>query len=114
MASEKGDNNTSSAVKFLRGSLAEYNAAEKTQTTFYLVDNKDLYLGNTKLSGSGDGIISSNKTVENIVTLTVDEYKALETKENNTLYNITDDMGGISGGGVSTVDTGLTCILPVF
>ena len=43
---------------------------------------------------SVDGVItSSNETVENIVSLTKAEYEALETKESNTLYHITDDYG---------------------
>lgn len=42
-------------------------------------------------SASSDGIISSNDTVDNIVSLTKAQYEALTTKENNTLYNITDD-----------------------
>ena len=43
-------------------------------------------------SASSDGIVSSNDTVDNIITLTKAEYNALTTKEKNTLYNITDDV----------------------
>jgi hypothetical protein len=60
---------------------------------------------------SVDGVItSSNDTVENIVTLTDAEYKALSTKEKNTLYNIIDDDLGFNT--VATVATNLSCVLP--
>lgn len=39
-----------------------------------------------------NGVISSNDTIKNIVTLTKSEYDALIIKERNTLYNITDDI----------------------
>ena len=39
-----------------------------------------------------NGIISSNDTIKNIVTLTKSEYDDLTIKERNTLYNITDDI----------------------
>ena len=41
-------------VKFLKGTSAQYNASSKTSTTFYFVDDSDLYLGNIKLSNAAD------------------------------------------------------------
>lgn len=43
-------------------------------------------------------VVSSNESVDNIVSLTKAEYDALEEKEVNTLYNITDDDADNSGG----------------
>lgn len=41
-------------VKFLKGTKEQYDASSKTSTTFYYVDDSDLYLGNTKLSNGAD------------------------------------------------------------
>jgi hypothetical protein len=52
------------------------------------------------MSVSSESIISSNDTIDNIITLTRAEYDALETKEINTLYNIIDDLNHSEGGRV--------------
>lgn len=41
-------------VKFLKGTSAQYNASAKTATSFYFVDDSDLYLGNIKISNAAD------------------------------------------------------------
>ena len=101
------------AYKGVDTSMTKTSTSTNVPTTKAVADLISTEIENVSIDGV---IISSNETVENIVTLTNAEYEALETKENNTLYNITDDMGSASGGGggISATDTGLTCVLPIF
>lgn len=41
-------------VKFLKGTSAQFETLSKDLNTFYYIDDKDLYLGNTKLSNGED------------------------------------------------------------
>lgn len=47
-------------VKFLQGTAAQYNALTvKDANTFYYVDNKDLYLGEIKLSSNSESAVAA-------------------------------------------------------
>lgn len=52
-------------VKFLKGTKAQYDASTKTITTFYFVDETDLYLGNIKLSNADDLASAISRIVQN-------------------------------------------------
>lgn len=120
-------------VKFLRGTAAEYQAlAVKDPDVFYfLTDQKVLYLGENALSGSGAGILidsvlsetSTNPVQNKVITTELNAHTSTaaihrniwygtkaeydnETKDENTIYIITDEEesgGGGSGGGSGSI-----------
>ena len=52
-------------VKFLKGTASQYEASSKLSTTFYLVDDTDLYLGSTKLSNGADLAAAISRIAKN-------------------------------------------------
>ena len=86
------------------------NGNNSPLTKYIRYYNSSVWSAWRSASTSSEGIISSNDTVDNIITLTKAEYNALTTKEKNTLYNIIDDDLGFNT--VATVATNLSCVLP--
>ena len=85
----------------------EFTNGNNNPLTKYIRQNTGSWSAWKSIGASDEAIISSNDTIDNIITLTKAEYEALTTKQKNTLYNITDDNsegGSSSGGGLSASD----------
>lgn len=77
-------------VKFLKGTSEQYNASTKTATTFYFVDDSDLYLGNIKLSNATDlaSAVSRIATNESEITKINESLKALIGGESGSVSDL--------------------------
>lgn len=91
-------------VKFLKGTNAEYTAAVKDVNAFYYVDEKDLYLGNIKLSNAADlqaaiTRIAANEThIGDIGSLTTTQKASLTAAINEVKAEVAALTGGETGG----------------
>lgn len=88
-------------VKFLKGTAAQYNAAVKVPTTFYLVDEKDLYLGTVKLSNGTDLAeaverISKNENDIGSITETLTVIQGDDTVENSIKQIVKNAINALS------------------
>lgn len=81
-------------VKFLKGTAAAFGSATKDLNTFYYVDEKDLYLGNIKLS-------NAEEIAAAIVRIGAIEADYLKTADKTALQNAIDDineeLGALTG-----------------
>jgi SepF-like predicted cell division protein (DUF552 family) len=89
-------------VKFLKGTAAQYAAASKDINTFYYVDEKDLYLGEIKISNAADLAaaierISANETnIGKIADLKTTDKASLVAALNEIKVAV-DALGGDTG-----------------
>lgn len=79
-------------VKFLKGTAAQYEASAKTVTTFYFVDETDLYLGNVKLSNATDlaNAVARISTNETDIASIQDQLKSLVGSESGSISDMID------------------------
>lgn len=100
-------------VKFLKGTKAEYTAAVKDVNAFYYVDEKDLYLGNIKLSNAADlqaaiTRIAANEThIGNISDLTTTQRASLTAAINEVKAEVAA-LTGEEAGGISAMIAAVT------
>ena len=81
-------------VKFLKGTKTQYDALVKDLNTFYYVDEKDLYLGNTKLSNDGDLAAA----IVRIAAIEADYLKnADKTNLQGQIDSINQELGALTG-----------------
>lgn len=91
-------------VKFLKGTNAEYTTAAIDVNAFYYVDEKDLYLGNIKLSNAADlqaaiTRIAANEThIGDISNLTTTQKASLTAAINEVKAEVAALTGGETGG----------------
>ena len=97
-------------VKFLKGTASQYEASSKLSTTFYLVDDTDLYLGSTKLSNGADlaAAITRIAKNENDITSIKNQLTTLtaESGEGSIAKMIADAIAPINTEiGTATLET---------
>lgn len=79
-------------VKFYKGTSAGYTALSKDSYTFYLVDNKDLYLGEVKLSNGADLAAAVARVAQNETDISKiqSDLKALVGSESGSIQEMID------------------------
>ena len=90
--------NNGGELKFWMGTLAEYEALETVEdTTLYNIIDDDGEGNTTSVSAaSASTVKNTNANGEDLRfwSGTLDEYNAIEVKDENTIYNISDDVIG--------------------
>lgn len=81
-------------VKFLKGTSAQLESITRDLNTFYYVDEKDLYLGNTKLS-NGEDLAAA---IVRIAAIEADYLKSADkTALQDSIDAINEELGALTG-----------------